>query len=225
MNINQLESWQTQLQSEIDKPYFQHLLEFVGKEREKYQVFPPENELFSAFKLTPFDQVKVVILGQDPYHNYNQANGLSFSVKKGVLLPPSLRNIFIELKNDLGIPICNNGDLSYWANQGVLMLNAVLTVRSHQANSHKDQGWEIFTDAVINLISENRPHVVFVLWGLYAQKKLSLINQNKHTIIKSAHPSPFSVHKGFFGSKPFSKINLVLKHHGQTEINWNLVNN
>jgi uracil-DNA glycosylase len=222
MKRYKLEGWQTELKSEINQTYFKLLAKFIKEEREKYQIFPPENEIFTAFKLTPFNQVKVVILGQDPYHDHNQAHGLSFSVKKGIPLPPSLCNIFIELKNDLGIPISNDGDLSGWATQGVLMLNAVLTVRSHQANSHKDKGWERFTDAVIRIISENRPHVVFVLWGLYAQKKASLINDRKHTMIKSAHPSPFSAHKGFFGSKPFSQINLALKESGQTEIDWNL---
>jgi uracil-DNA glycosylase len=222
MKRYKLEGWQTELKSEINQPYFKYLAKFIKEERAKYQIFPPENEIFTAFKLTPFNQVKVVILGQDPYHNNNQAHGLSFSVKKGVKLPPSLQNIFIELKDDLGIPLANNGDLSSWATQGVLMLNAVLTVRAHQANSHKNLGWETFTDAVIRILSEQRPHVVFVLWGLYAHKKASLINQHKHTIIKSAHPSPFSAHKGFFGSKPFSQINLALKKSGQTEIDWNL---
>ena len=224
MKKYRLEGWQTQLKPEINQPYFKLLAQFVQEERAKNTIFPPENEIFTAFKLTPFNQVKVVILGQDPYHNYNQAHGLSFSVKKGVNLPPSLRNIFLELKDDLGIPISKDGDLSYWATQGVLMLNAVLTVRSHEANSHKDKGWERFTDAVIKIISENRPHVVFVLWGAYAQKKASLIDHNKHTIIKSVHPSPFSAHKGFFGSKPFSQINSALKKSGQTEIDWNLAN-
>lgn len=225
MDINQIENWHQKLKSETNQAYFKLLTKFIDQEREKYDIFPPENEVFTAFKLTPFDEVKVVILGQDPYHGKGQAHGLSFSVQNGVKIPPSLRNMLIELKQDLGIPISDHGNLSAWANQGVLMLNAVLTVRSRQANSHKNKGWETFTDAVIKLISSDRPHVVFVLWGLYAQKKESLIDTNKHTIIKSPHPSPFSANKGFFGSKPFSKINSALKQSEQTEIDWNLRNN
>ena len=218
----QLEGWKPYLEEEINKPYFQELGEFVRKERQTNQVFPPKGEVFTAFELTPFDRVKVVILGQDPYHDDNQAHGLSFSVKKGVKLPPSLRNIFEELKNDMGIPPASHGNLSHWASQGVLMLNAVLTVQAHQANSHKDKGWEMFTDSVIKLISDQKNNMVFVLWGRYAQKKGKVIDKKKHTIIASAHPSPFSARNGFFGSKPFSQINNALREANLEEIDWRL---
>jgi uracil-DNA glycosylase len=217
-----LGDWQEKLTTEMNQPYFKQLIKFVDEERKSKTIFPPENEVFTAFELTPLKDVKVVILGQDPYHGYNQAHGLSFSVKSGVALPPSLRNIFIELHDDLGIEISKHGNLSAWAKQGVLMLNAVLTVEAHKANSHKDKGWETFTDTVIRLVSENRPHCIFVLWGRYAQNKIHLIDVNKHKIIQSPHPSPFSAKSGFFGSKPFSQINLVLKEAGETEINWRL---
>lgn len=222
--LSNLGDWQEKLTTEMNQPYFKQLIKFVEKERQTKTIFPPENEVFTAFELTPLNQVKVVILGQDPYHGYNQAHGLSFSVKSGVKLPPSLQNIFIELHDDLGIEISKHGNLSAWANQGVLMLNAVLTVEAHKANSHKDKGWETFTDAVIRLVSENRPHCIFVLWGRYAQNKIHLIDVNKHKIIQSPHPSPFSAKSGFFGSKPFSQINLALKQLGETEINWSLNN-
>ena len=215
-------SWENALQAEINKPYFPELLEFVQQERQNKQIYPPEQEVFTAFKLTPLEEVKVVILGQDPYHGKGQAHGLSFSVKQGVSLPPSLKNIFQELKTDLGIPIPQQGNLSPWANQGVLMLNAVLTVQASKPNSHKDKGWENFTDAVIKVVSEQRPHVVFVLWGRYAQNKAKLINQPKHTIIKSPHPSPFSANKGFFSSRPFSQVNNALSQANQQPINWSL---
>jgi len=218
-------SWATKLQPEFDQLYFQLLLDFLERERSNFQVFPVPDEVFTAFELTPLSQVKVLILGQDPYHDVGQAHGLSFSVKKGVNLPPSLRNIYQELKTDLEIPVAKNGDLSAWARQGVLLLNAVLTVRAHQANSHKDQGWENFTDAVIRLVSDECPHVVFVLWGSYAQKKEKLIDTKKHTIIKTAHPSPLSASKGFFGSRPFSKTNEALLAAQQEAINWSLVDN
>lgn len=214
--------WDSQLSKEMNQPYFKQLIKFVEKERQTKTIFPPENEVFTAFKLTPLSEVKVVILGQDPYHGNSQAHGLSFSVKQGIKLPPSLKNIFIELNNDLSIEIPKHGNLSNWGKQGVLMLNAVLTVEKSKPNSHKDKGWEMFTDAVIRLISEKQAHVVFVLWGRYAQKKINLINQNKHTIIQSPHPSPFSARSGFFDSKPFSKINLALKKQQQTEIDWSL---
>lgn len=217
------ESWATKLQPEFEQLYFQLLLDFLERERSNFQVFPVAEEVFTAFELTPLDQVKVLILGQDPYHDVGQAHGLSFSVKKGVGLPPSLRNIYQELKTDLEIPVAKNGDLSPWARQGVMLLNAVLTVRAHQANSHKDQGWEKFTDAVIRLVSDECPHVVFILWGSYAQKKEKLIDSNKHTIIKTAHPSPLSASKGFFGSRPFSKTNEALLAAQQEAINWSLV--
>ncbi|MBR8827821.1 MAG: uracil-DNA glycosylase [Gomphosphaeria aponina SAG 52.96 = DSM 107014] len=220
--LDQLAGWRSILDPEMNQSYFKSLLEFVAQERQTGQVFPPADEVFTAFSLTPFHEVKVVILGQDPYHDYGQAHGLSFSVKKGVKLPPSLQNIFKELQTDLGIPPSSHGNLSHWAGQGVLLLNAVLTVRAHQPNSHKDQGWERFTDAVIRTVSEQRPHVVFVLWGRYAQKKIKLIDLKKHTIIQSAHPSPFSAHNGFFSSLPFSKINAALSGAGESPIHWNL---
>jgi|GEM_PF-116354 len=213
--------WRPALQEELNQLYFKELLDFVAKERQTGQVFPPENELFTAFSLTPLDHVKVVILGQDPYHDDGQAHGLSFSVKEGVKLPPSLRNIFQELQNDLGVT-SNNSNLSSWARQGVLLLNTVLTVRAHTPNSHKDKGWERFTDTVIRTISNQRPHVVFVLWGRYAQKKIKLIDKSKHTIIQSAHPSPLSARHGFFDSKPFSQINAALCSAGDTEIDWSI---
>ena len=214
--------WQEALAEEMKQPYFQELREFVVRERREHEVFPPEEEVYTAFALTPLEQVKVLILGQDPYHDDGQAHGLSFSVKRGVKLPPSLRNIFKELHNDLGIPPAKHGDLSHCARQGVMMLNAVLTVRAHKANSHKDRGWERFTDAVIDTISKERSDVVFVLWGRYAQKKAKLIDKNKHLILSSAHPSPLSAKNGFFGSKPFSKINEALREARQAEIDWAL---
>lgn len=222
MNINQLETWLPHLKSEIEQPYFILLQKFINQERKKYQIFPPEDEVFTAFQLTPFPEVKVVILGQDPYHNVNQAHGLSFSVKKGAKIPPSLDNIFKELNQDQKLPMPTHGDLSNWAKQGVLMLNTVLTVRIHEANSHKDKGWEMFTNAVISLLNRNSNPIIFVLWGQFAQRKIELINTEKHFIIKSPHPSPFSANKGFFGSKPFSQINLALQKSSQSPINWEL---
>ncbi|MBW4621595.1 MAG: uracil-DNA glycosylase [Cyanosarcina radialis HA8281-LM2] len=216
------QSWKTALKDEIQKPYFRELLEFVNLERQTQAVFPPPAEMFTALELTPIDRVKVVILGQDPYHDEGQAHGLSFSVKRGVKLPPSLRNIFTELAQELNIVPAKHGDLTHWARQGVLLLNAVLTVRAHQPNSHKDKGWERFTDAIIQAVSQQQPHVVFVLWGRYAQQKAKLIDDQKHTIIKSAHPSPLSASNGFFGSRPFSKINDALNQAQQTELDWSL---
>lgn len=216
------ESWLDKLQPQFEQIYFKLLLDFVEQERASHEVFPAAEEVFTAFELTPLAHVKVLILGQDPYHDNNQAHGLSFSVKKGVPVPPSLRNIFQELNTDLGVPVAKTGDLSSWARQGVLLLNAVLTVRAHQPNSHKDKGWEQFTDAVIRLVSDECPHVVFVLWGRYAQKKEKLIDTQKHTIIKSAHPSPFSAANGFFGTSPFSKINEALEQAQQEAIDWSL---
>jgi len=192
------------------------------KVKEEYQTtkcFPPKNQIFRAIELTPFDEVKVVIIGQDPYHNDNQANGLCFSVSDKVKAPPSLKNIFKELEDDLGIKKTSN-ELEMWAKQGVLLLNATLTVRAHEANSHKDLGWEQFTDFIIKEISDKKENVVFVLWGAFAQKKAGLMDASKHFVIQSAHPSPFSVHKGFFGSRPFSKINQFLEEKGKEPINW-----
>ena len=199
--------------------YFTTLWEKVKEEYQTTKCFPPKNQIFRAIELTPFEEVKVVIIGQDPYHNDNQANGLCFSVSDKVKAPPSLKNIFKELEDDLGIKKTSN-ELEMWAKQGVLLLNATLTVRAHEANSHKDLGWEQFTDFIIKEISDKKENVVFVLWGAFAQKKAGLIDTSKHFIIQSAHPSPFSVHKGFFGSRPFSKINQFLEEKGKEPINW-----
>ncbi len=199
--------------------YFTTLWEKVKEEYQTTKCFPPKNQIFRAIELTPFEEVKVVIIGQDPYHNDNQANGLCFSVSDKVKAPPSLKNIFKELEDDLGIKKTSN-ELEMWAKQGVLLLNATLTVRAHEANSHKDLGWEQFTDFIIKEISDKKENVVFVLWGAFAQKKAGLIDASKHFIIQSAHPSPFSVHKGFFGSRPFSKINQFLEEKGKEPINW-----
>ncbi|TDX86430.1 uracil-DNA glycosylase [Epilithonimonas xixisoli] len=210
--------------TEVLKPikksdYFKNLWENVKIEFNSSQCFPPKNEIFRALELTEFDDVKVVIIGQDPYHNDGQANGLCFSVSENVKAPPSLKNIFIELKDDVGVDRKNN-DLQDWAKQGVLLLNATLTVKAHEPNSHKNLGWETFTDFIIKEISDKKENVVFVLWGAFAQKKALLINQNKHHIIQSAHPSPFSVYRGFFGSKPFSKINNYLFEKEKNPIVW-----
>ncbi|MCS6898256.1 MAG: uracil-DNA glycosylase [Polyangiaceae bacterium] len=213
-------SWQAILGSEVKQPYFLKLMQFLEQERATKQIFPPENEVFSALELTPYENVGVLLLGQDPYHDDGQAHGLCFSVKPGIKPPPSLVNMYKELKTDLGCKIPNNGYLVPWARQGILMLNAVLTVQAHTPNSHKDRGWEQFTDAIIRKVNE-RPHVVFLLWGSYAQKKARLIDAKKHTIINCAHPSPLSAAK-FFGSKPFSRTNAALKAHGQPEINWQI---
>ena len=199
--------------------YFTTLWEKVKEEYQTTKCFPPKNQIFRTIELTPFEEVKVVIIGQDPYHNDNQANGLCFSVSDKVTAPPSLKNIFKELEDDLGIKKTSN-ELEIWAKQGVLLLNATLTVRAHEANSHKDLGWEQFTDFIIKEISDKKENVVFVLWGAFAQKKAGLIDASKHFIIQSAHPSPFSVHKGFFGSRPFSKINQFLEEKGKEPINW-----
>ena len=199
--------------------YFTTLWEKVKEEYQTTTCFPPKDQIFRAIELTPFEEVKVVIIGQDPYHNDNQANGLCFSVSDKVTAPPSLKNIFKELEDDLGIKKTSN-ELEIWAKQGVLLLNATLTVRAHEANSHKGLGWEQFTDFIIKEISDKKENVVFVLWGAFAQKKAGLIDASKHFIIQSAHPSPFSVHKGFFGSRPFSKINQFLEEKGKEPINW-----
>ena len=215
-----LTAWNFVLAEELAQPYFQKLIAFVTQERKAQTIFPPESEMFTAFSLTPPDRVKVLILGQDPYHDQEQAHGLSFSVKRGIKPPPSLKNIFVELNSDLGLPIPQQGDLTAWAEQGVMLLNTVLTVRAHQPHSHKGQGWEIFTDAVIQSISQSRSHVVFVLWGSAARKKTKLINSDRHTILESPHPSPLSARQGFFGSRPFSQINQALQRAGQEPIDW-----
>ena len=215
------ESWRAALLDEFSRPYYEQLQAFVAQERAEHPVYPPEEDVFNAFKLAPYDRVKVLLLGQDPYHGTGQAHGLCFSVKPGVKPPPSLANMFRELKTDLGCKIPSNGDLVPWAEQGVMLLNAVLTVRAHEANSHKDKGWEKFTDAAIMALNERPEPVVFALWGAYAQKKAKLINPTKNPILTAAHPSPLSAIK-FFGSKPFSKINTALESIGQTPINWQL---
>lgn len=217
-------SWKTTLNSEINAPYFINLLAFLTVQEKQKTIFPPPNEVFSIYNSIPLSKVKVVILGQDPYHGDGQAHGLSFSVKKGVRQPPSLVNIFKELDADFGIPSLDkfNGNLTTWAQQGVFLLNAVLTVEKADPNSHKNKGWEQFTDATISAISKNKEHVVFVLWGNYAKQKASLIDENKHLILSSVHPSPFSARNGFFGSKPFSKINTYLEKHNLSTINWNI---
>ncbi len=214
-------SWKKALQKEFDEEYFKELAEFVRSEYKETTVYPPAKFIFHAFDLTPFDKVKVVILGQDPYHGPNQANGLAFAVNKGIRLPPSLQNIYKEIETDLSKkPSSMSGDLENWAKQGVLMLNATLTVRAHLAGSHQNKGWEKFTDAVIKVLSDQKEHLVFILWGNYAQKKGSMIDESKHLIIKSAHPSPFSAHSGFFGSKPFSQANAYLIFNNEEPIDW-----
>ncbi len=212
-------SWAKVLGPELKQPYFQELSAFVDGERAEGAVYPPEADVFQAFKQTPFPSVKVILLGQDPYHDEGQAHGLCFSVRPAVKLPPSLRNIFKELEADIGCPAPKNGCLEPWAHQGVLLLNAVLTVRAHEANSHKDHGWERFTDAVIQAVAARPEPVVFLLWGAYAQKKGQWIDAERHPVIKSAHPSPLSARK-FFGSRPFSKTNEALKERGADEIDW-----
>lgn len=220
MNVKITERWKEKLQCEFDKPYFKRLVEFVKKEYTSHTCFPPGKEIFAAFDSCDFNQLKVVILGQDPYHNYHQANGLAFSVRSGIAFPPSLQNIFKEIEQDLKIPIPQTGDLTRWAKQGVLLLNATLTVRSHQAGSHQNQGWEVFTDSVIKTISAQKKELVFLLWGSFAQKKARLINPEKHLILKAPHPSPLSAHRGFFGCKHFSKTNDYLTSKGKKGIQW-----
>ena len=212
--------WKSALKGEFESSYFHELTEFVAAERRQHDVFPPEEDVFNAFRLTPLSQVRVVILGQDPYHDIGQAHGLCFSVRPGVKLPPSLRNIYKELQEDLGHLPANHGCLSSWADQGVLLLNTVLTVRAHEANSHQKKGWETFTDSVLKIVNE-QSRVLFVLWGKPAQKKLGLIDE-RHFVIKSAHPSPLSARRGFFGSRPFSTINEQLESYGMPAINWEL---
>lgn len=214
------QSWKEHLALEFTKPYFESLTGFVRQEYATKRIYPKGSQIFNAFEKTPFGKVKVVILGQDPYHEPGQAHGLCFSVNDGIALPPSLQNIYKELQDDLGIPPQTSGNLERWAEQGVLLLNATLTVRAHQAGSHQNKGWEEFTDAVIHRIAEEKEHVVFILWGSYAQKKGGFIDPWKHLIIKSAHPSPLSVYRGFFGSRPFSTTNNYLVQTGQTPVQW-----
>ncbi len=215
-------SWHPQLAEEFDQPYFRKLVQFLEKERQTHPVYPPEKDIFSALKLTPYKNVSVLLLGQDPYPGEGQAHGLCFSVRPGIKPPASLRNIYKELASDVGFRIPNNGCLAPWAKQGMLMLNAVLTVRAGEPNSHQGKGWEIFTDTIISRVNEKEDPVVFVLWGAYAQKKIALIDTNKHTIIKSAHPSPLSARNGFFGSRPFSQINKALRAAHKPQIEWQI---
>jgi uracil-DNA glycosylase len=221
MDVRIEESWKEVLKDEFEKPYFKELTEFVKQEYETETVFPHPKSIFNAFELTPFNDVRVVILGQDPYHGQGQAHGLSFSVVEGVRNPPSLQNIYKELESDVGIPIAaKNGDLTRWAKQGVLLLNATLTVRANTPGSHQGKGWEQFTDAAIKALSDKREHLVFILWGNYAKAKGAHIDRTKHLVIESPHPSPFSAHSGFFGSKPFSKTNEYLESQGESVISW-----
>jgi uracil-DNA glycosylase len=216
------ESWKKLLIKEFNKPYFMGLKEFLVQEKKSHTIFPPGTKIFSAFDHTPWDKVKVVILGQDPYHGNGQAHGLCFSVPLGIQPPPSLVNIFKELHNDLGIPMPTHGNLEAWADQGVLLLNATLTVRANQAGSHQNKGWEQFTDTVIRMLSEYKEGLIFILWGRFAQAKENLVDGQKHHLLKASHPSPFSAHSGFFGCKHFSRTNTILEGHGKEPINWAL---
>lgn len=221
MNVDINPSWKPFLQDEFDKPYFKNLTEFVKEEYSKHECFPPGNLIFNAFEKCPLDQLKVVIIGQDPYHNYHQANGLCFSVNDGIAHPPSLINIFKEIETDVNRPYPKSGNLERWAEQGVFLLNTTLTVRAHEAGSHQKQGWETFTDAVIKTISEQKEGVVFLLWGGFAKKKAKLIDAKKHHILTSGHPSPLSANRGYwFGNKHFSKTNAILKDNGLEMIEW-----
>lgn len=221
MNVRIDPSWHEQLKAEFEKDYFKELTEFVRGAYSSCTVYPPPKDIFKAFDLCPFDKVEVVILGQDPYHGPRQANGLCFSVHEDVQNPPSLQNIYKEITSDLGHPPQNsNGDLSYWATQGVLLLNATLTVEAAKAGSHQHKGWEEFTDAAIKALSENKEHLVFLLWGRYAQEKGKIIDNSKHLVLKSVHPSPLSAYGGFFGCKHFSQANNYLKEHGKKEVQW-----
>lgn len=218
-------SWLKYLQNELSSPYMAELKQFLKSQKENGKtIYPKEAEWFIALNATPLDKVRVVILGQDPYHAPKQAHGLCFSVKHGTRIPPSLVNIYKELQSDLGITPPNHGNLQAWASQGVLLLNSVLTVEASLAASHKKRGWEKFTDAVIKLVNEQNKPIVFILWGAYAQKKASFVNANKHLVLKSVHPSPLSAHNGFFNTKPFSKTNHFLEQQGDTPINWQLEN-
>jgi len=213
-------SWKRVLQNQFDSQYFQDLKQFLLSERKSHQVFPPGNRIFAAFDAVPFHEVKVVIIGQDPYHGPGQANGFCFSVNRGVTVPPSLKNIYKELYSDLNIPVPAHGDLSAWTEQGVLLLNAVLTVRARQPQSHQGRGWETFTDYAIRQLSEQRKNIVFLLWGRSAQNKIQLIDTNRHFVLKAAHPSPYSANKGFFGCRHFSKTNTLLQQTGQNPVDW-----
>ena len=221
MNVKIHESWKPYLKAEFDKPYFKSLTSFVKEEYSKHQCFPPGKEIFNAFEHCHFNDVKVVIIGQDPYHDVDQAHGLCFSVNDGIKHPPSLVNIFKEVESDLGIKYPSSGNLLRWADQGVLLLNATLTVRAHSAGSHQKKGWELFTDAVIKIISDNKKQVVFLLWGSYAKQKKNLIDIKKHHVLQSGHPSPLSANRGlWFGNKHFSKTNYLLEQALENPVNW-----
>ncbi|MFY0626665.1 MAG: uracil-DNA glycosylase [Reichenbachiella sp.] len=220
MDVKIEQSWERLLFDEFQQDYFKNLVDFVKNEYANSVVFPPAKDIFSAFDNSPFGQTKVVIIGQDPYHGIGQANGLCFSVQSEMKLPPSLKNIFKEVHDDLGKPIPTNGDLLRWAKQGVLLLNATLTVQAHEPGSHQNKGWEQFTDAVIRKISEEKKNIVYLLWGAFAQKKGAFIDRQKHLVLESPHPSPFAAHKGFFGNKHFSKTNDYMKSFNIKEIDW-----
>ena len=220
MNVRIDESWRQVLQPEFDKPYFELLTDFVRHAYATRPCFPPAGQIFRAFDLCPFDKVRVVIIGQDPYHDINQAHGLCFSVQDGVPAPPSLVNIYKELHRDLGKPIPTSGNLTHWAEQGVLLLNATLTVEAHKAGSHQGKGWEELTDAAIQAINNQRSNIVFMLWGSYAQRKGQFIDRRRHLVLTAVHPSPLSAHRGFIGCGHFSQANAYLLQHGQTPINW-----
>ena len=220
MNVRIDDSWRQVLQSEFDKPYFELLTDFVRHAYATRQCFPPAGQIFRAFDLCPFDNVRVVIIGQDPYHDVNQAHGLCFSVQDGVPTPPSLVNIYKELNRDLGKPIPTSGNLTHWAEQGVLLLNATLTVEAHKAGSHQGKGWEELTDAAIQALNNQRSHIVFMLWGSYARRKGQFIDRRKHLVLTAVHPSPLSAYRGFIGCGHFSQANAYLQQHGQTPINW-----
>ncbi|MGB3468110.1 MAG: uracil-DNA glycosylase [Cyclobacteriaceae bacterium] len=220
MDVKIESGWKNELKSEFSKDYFIQLTDFVRSEYRQHTVYPPGKEMFNAFDFSPFDDTRVVILGQDPYHGHGQANGLCFSVREGVRMPPSLVNIFKEVKDDIGKDVPAHGSLERWAKQGVLLLNATLTVRQSSPGSHQGRGWEEFTDAVVKLLSEKKENLVFMLWGAYAQRKGEIIDQSRHLVLKSAHPSPFAAHKGFFGNRHFSQANEYLKKNGLQPIDW-----
>lgn len=220
MNVRIEDSWKHVLQPEFDKPYFELLTQFVRNQYQTRQCFPPAGLIFNAFDSCPFDQVKVVIIGQDPYHDVGQAHGLCFSVNEGIKIPPSLENIYKELNRDLGLPIPTSGNLQHWANQGVLLLNATLTVEAHKAGSHQNKGWEELTDAAIMALAQQRQHIVFMLWGSYAQRKGQYIDRRRHLVLTAPHPSPLSAYRGFIGCGHFSEANRYLIQHGLEPIHW-----
>ncbi len=220
MDVKIESGWKRALAAEFEQPYFKQLTDFVRQEYGSTTCYPPGRLIFNAFDLCPFNEVKVVLIGQDPYHGPGQAMGLCFSVNDGIQFPPSLVNIFKEIQNDLGTPVPSTGNLTRWAKQGVLLLNATLTVRAHQAGSHQGRGWETFTDAAIRVLAEQKEHLVFILWGSYAQRKGSFIDESRHLVLRSAHPSPLSAYKGFFGNHQFSRANAYLQQYGKAPIIW-----